>query len=104
MAESAPATGPTIIPVMSFGGHLSLVTDAGGVAFTSFNSQPCKQLTIVNDTGVDLEVQVGGVGQALPVFTRTPYTFFGLTNSSNLGVRRVDQNVTQVTVKARYEG
>jgi hypothetical protein len=103
MAVSPPATGPTIIPMMSSGGHLSVMTDPGGVAFVAFSSQVCKQLTVVNDTGVDLEVQVGGSGIALPVFNRIPYTFFGLTNAANLGVRRVDQNVAQVTVKARYE-
>lgn len=90
-------------PVISSGGHISLTTDSSGTAFTAFSSQTCTQLTISNNTGTTLEVEQGGSGVALPIFPASYYTFFGLTDASNLSVRRVDQSTTSVTVTARWE-
>jgi hypothetical protein len=92
-----------VIPSMTSGGNLSAQTNATGTNFTSFGSQALKQLTISNQTGVPLEFQQGGAGVALPIPNGAFYTFYGITNSNQLGVRRVDQSNTQVTVQARWE-
>jgi hypothetical protein len=90
-------------PGMTSAGHLSATTAATGANWTAFASQACKQLTVSNRTGTDLEFRQGGAGVAFPVFAGSYYTFFGLTNANQLDVRRVDTSNTQVTVTARWE-
>lgn len=90
-------------PVLEGGGHVSVQTAAVGTNYTAFGAQVCCQLTIANDTGTKLEVTVGGTGVALPLVDGTIYTFYGLSNTAELSVRRADTSNTQVTVKARWE-
>jgi hypothetical protein len=97
------ASPPAFEPVMSAGGHVALATAAAGANFTPFAAQVCAQLTICNDTGVTIEIRQGGAGVAIPVFDRTYFTLFGLTNASQIEARRADQAGTSVTVKARWE-
>jgi hypothetical protein len=92
-----------VVPGLNSGGHISAQTAATGANYTAFASQACKQLTVMNDTGTTIVVAVGGTGVAVPVFTSTYYTFYGLTNANNLSVKRSDSSNTQVTVKARWE-
>jgi hypothetical protein len=93
----------TIVPEMTDGGHTSVQTNATGANFSAFASQNCKQLTISNNSGTAIEVQQDGAGVALPIPDQTYFTFYGLANASQLGVRRVDQSNTQVTIAARWE-
>jgi hypothetical protein len=93
-----------VVPLMNKGGNGSVQTAASGVDFVALPAQPCRQVTIANNTGAALEVQQGGAGVALPVFDQTYFTFYGLTDASQLGVRRVDQGVARVTVTYRWEG
>ena len=95
--------GLLVTPAMASGGNISVDTAATGTNFATFGSQACKQLTIVNDTGTDIEVRQGGSGVALPIFNGDKFTFYGLSNANTLGVRRKDTSNTQVTVKARWE-
>lgn len=83
--------------------HTSVQTAATGANFTTFPAQLCKQLTIVNNTGTDIEVQRGGTGAAIPIINGTAYPFYDVGDASQLAVRRIDQSNTQVTVKARWE-
>ena len=92
-----------VTPSMSTGGNLSVQTAATGTNWTAFASQECKQLTISNDTGTKLEVRQNGAGVGLRIMDNTYYTFFGLTNTNQLSVRRVDTSNTQVTATARWE-
>lgn len=92
-----------VIPSMASGGNLSLTTNATGTTFNVFASQACKQLNVSNQTGVTIEVQQGGTGVAFQIPTNTFYTFFGITNTNQLGIRRTDTLNTQVTVTARWE-
>lgn len=94
----------TVLPMMKVGGNTSVLTSATGAVFTAFAAQTCQQVTVVNNTGVDVEVQQDGAGAALPVINGTAYPFYGLTNAAQLAIRRVDNTNTQVTVKARWEG
>lgn len=81
----------------------SVQTTVAGNTYQVLNTAACERVTFVNDTGVDLEVQQDGAGVALPVFAGSFFTFEGITNANQLGVRRVDLSVTQVTVKYRLE-
>ncbi|WP_395175529.1 hypothetical protein [Roseibium alexandrii] len=77
---------------------------SAGATFTSLSAQPCRQVTIVNSTTQDIEVQQDGAGVAIPVLTSTVFTFLGLSNMNQLAVRRADQNSNALTVFARWEG
>lgn len=92
-----------VIPSMVNGGNISVQTAATGTNYTAFASQVCKQLTLSNQSGVTIEVRQGAAGVALQIPTGTFYTFFGITNSNQLDVRRVDTSNTQVTITARWE-
>ena len=92
-----------VLPGMNLGGHLSVTTAATGTNYTAFGSQPCKQLTISNQSGTTIEVRQGGAGVAFQIPTAAFYTFFGITNANQLDVRRVDTGSAQVTVTARWE-
>lgn len=92
-----------VAPTLSAGGHIAAVTSVTGTPYVAFASQVCKQLTICNGTGVDISVIAGGSGVAVPVFTGTYMTFFGITNADQLSVRRTDTGIVQVTVPARWE-
>ncbi|MFG1462127.1 hypothetical protein V5F77_04435 [Xanthobacter sp. DSM 24535] len=89
------------VPVMTEGGNIS--ANATGAAFVIYGAQACSQITIAAPKSVDVEVQQDGAGLAFPVYAGTYMTFFGLTNASQLGVRRVDQTAVAVAVIARWE-
>lgn len=92
-----------IVPEMVNGGNTSAATPNPGTTFVTFPAVACKQVAVVNNTGTDIEVQQDGAGVALPVINGTAYPFYGLNNAAQLGVRRIDQTNTPVTVKARWE-
>jgi hypothetical protein len=93
-------------PYMIVSGNTSVLTSVPGSNYSFYPSNQCYQLTIVNNTGTDLEViqNTDPSGITLPVPSGTVYPFYGIKNTSEIGVRRVDQSNTQVTVKARWEG
>ena len=94
-----------VYPKLARGGHLGVQTAATGANWTPFGAQVCSQLTITNDTGVNIEfTSVSDSTKPVTVFANTYYTFYGLGNAAELQFRRVDQSNTQVTVKARWEG
>lgn len=92
-----------VSPQMASGGNISAQTANPGTTYVPFASQACKQITLVNDTGTTILVQQGTAGVGVPIFDQSAFTFFGLTNASNLGVKRKDDSNTQVTVAARWE-
>lgn len=92
-----------VVPQMGGGGHASVQTANPGTGYALLAAQACKQVTIINDTGTTILVQQGGAGVGVPVFDQTAFTFFGLTNANNLGVKRKDDSNTQVTVALRWE-
>jgi hypothetical protein len=79
---------------------VSLTTNATGTTYTAFSSQACTALDLVNNTGTTLEVRRGGSGSTIPVPTGSARLFVGITNASDLQVRRADTSNTQVTVTA----
>lgn len=90
-------------PTLASAGHVSTNTNASGSGWSAFASTPCVQLTISNDTGTDIEVRQDAGSNLLTIFNGTYYTLYGLSDTSQITVRRKDQSVTQVLVKARWE-
>ena len=97
------ASALPVLPSMANGGNLAVTTNTTGTNYAAFASQVCKQLTISNQSGVVIEVRQGGAGVALQIPTGAFYTFFGITNTNQLDVRRVDVSNTQITITARWE-
>lgn len=103
-----------IKPVMDRGGNGSVATNAtSGAAFTSLAAQACLQVTVRNKgvyssgslvAAVDIEVQQGAAGTVIMIPAGEDYTFYGLTDASQLGVRRGDNTNTAVTILYRWEG
>ena len=78
----------------------SVATSASaGATPVFFATFACTALDIVNDTGVDIEYYRNATGLYLPILAGTSRLITGITNTSQVGVRRVDQVATTVTVK-----
>lgn len=103
MTQTNNTTVVTVTPKLSFGGNTSAQTAATGTNWTSFGSIPCSQLTLSNQSGTTIEVRQGGAGVGLQIPTGAFYSFFGIGNTSQLAIRRVDTSNTQVTITARWE-
>jgi hypothetical protein len=77
-------------------------TAASGTGWAPLADDYCDAVDIVNDTGQAIEFQrTSNSASALgiPIPTGQSYWVTGIKNASDLSVRRVDQSVTQVTVK-----
>lgn len=102
-----------IKPVMDGGANGSVTTAAVGGNFAILSAAACLQVTVRNKgvyssgslvAAVDIEVQQGGAGTVIMIPAGEDYTFYGLTDASNLGVRRADNSNSTVTVLYRREG
>lgn len=89
-------------PVVASATVVSLQTNAAGATFNAFASQGCTALDLVNTApgAVDLEVRRGGAGSTIIVPAGSSRLFVGITNASDLQVRRQDTSNTQVTFTA----
>lgn len=99
----SPANPLPVVPALTSGGNATAQTANPGTTYTALTAQAAKQVTILNNTGTAIGVRVGGSGAEVPVFDQSYFTFYGLTDASNLQVRRVDTSNTQVTVAYRWE-
>lgn len=88
---------------LSSGGHLSVTTANPGTNWTAFAAQACSQLTVSNQTGALIEFRQDGAGVGFQVPPSSFYTFFGITNTSQLQAKRADNSNIQVTITARWE-
>lgn len=73
---------------------------AGGTAFTLFAAQVCTALDVVNPNSVDVEYQRNATGNTMTIPAGASRLIQGITNANQIGVRRVDQSTTAVTVQA----
>lgn len=78
----------------------SAQTAATGTNWTAFADGPCTALDLVNTTGTAIEYRRRGAGETMPIPDQTSRMILGITNASQIEVRRVDTSNTQVTVKA----
>lgn len=90
-----------VVPTLSSSGNVSISTSS---SYEAFPAHSCSQITIGNNTGVVINTQQDGSGDPFPVFPGTYYTFYGLSDASQISVSRADGVATAVTVNARWEG
>jgi hypothetical protein len=79
----------------------STQTAATGTNWTALTSHASKIVTILNTTGVTIDVRYG-TGTAVSVNDGIGFPFEGLTNASGLQIRRHDTSNTQATVTFIY--
>lgn len=94
------AAGVNVKPGFTSAGIVTLQSNATGTTYNAFASQACVQLTLVNDTGTDLEIQFGATGSTFILWSGASVTIPGITNASTVGYRRKDTSNTQVTLAA----
>lgn len=90
-------------PTFTQGGNIIATTSANGSDFVPYASIPCGQLTIINDTNHIIEYQQGGEGDAAPVLSQASFTLFGISNASEIAIRRKDLSVEPIEIAARWE-
>lgn len=88
--------------ILTSAGQGQVTTNSTGSTYQALGSNTCKACMIQNYTAYDVEVQQGGAGSSVVIPSDTALTFTGITNTSTLGVRRVDQSNTQITLSFRY--
>src|SRR5215468_11382742 len=93
-----------VVPLLASGGNGTVQTAATGANYTQIAAQRCSQVSILNNAGTAIGVRQDGAGAEVPVFDQSYFTFYGLNDASQLGIRRVDQSNTQATVAYRWEG
>ena len=69
-------------------------TDVVGTTYTVLPTFACRSIILYNNTGVTLEFQRNGAGVAIPIYTGFMQTIVGITNASQIGVRRQDTSNT----------
>jgi len=80
---------------------INKLTATVGTNYTAFDPQACNWVSLVNGTGVDLEVRYVGSLPTLIIPAGAGYRFGAVTNANQLEFRRQDQSNTQVTVRAQ---
>lgn len=90
-----------VAPTLYSAAHIA-VTTLASASYVAFASAPCKQLTIVNDTGVVIEFKQDAGSVALKVADGDSFTCFGISNANQISVHAVGDSA--VSVKARWEG
>lgn len=101
---SAGSEKPTMTPQMASGGNLAPVATStvNGATFVAFAAQACKQLTL-KSLDTDIEFRQDGSGGAYGVAAGADFTIFGLTDASQISVRRKDGSTSAATVYGRWE-
>ncbi|WBQ32511.1 hypothetical protein [Erwinia phage Kuerle] len=87
------------MPTYSSVTGVSVATNTTGATWTVFGSNACVAFDLVNDTGVAIEYRRNGAGVAITIPAGSSRLITGITNTNQLGVRRVDVANTAVTVK-----
>lgn len=77
----------------------SVQTNATGTNWTTLTSSTAKRVTLLNETGTDIDIRLNGAGTTITVSDNQGIELGGLTNANQIGVRRVDTSNTQVTLK-----
>lgn len=102
LGQKAGSASLSVVEAAPTATIVSLQTNATGTTYNAFSSQTCTMLDIVNTAvaAVDLEVRRGGSGYTIVVPAGSSRMFVGITNASDLQVRRLDTSNTQVTFTA----
>ena len=91
---------PNSVPVANSVAVMTLTTAATGTNWTAFSSQACNALDIVNSSSVSIDYRRGGAGNAMTILSGSSRLIVGISNASDISVRRTDTSNTQVTIPA----
>jgi len=95
---------PTPLPKAQGWDVGSVSTSGVGANFAALPSYIARQVTILNNSGFDIEVRkVGTTNAPFPVLYGTGYTFDVVANANEIELRRIDQVGTPVTVNFHTE-
>jgi hypothetical protein len=83
-------------------GTTSVTTSATGSEFVALPANRATQVTLFNYTGSDIEWRIG-TGTPITLKNNTGITVTGLTDASNVSLRRVDQSNTPATVQVHFQ-
>ena len=75
-------------------------TSTTGTNFVTPSSLACELLTVINDTGTDIEYRRGGAGSSMVILAGQTYQISGITNANQLSFKRKDSRNTQVVIRA----
>lgn len=79
---------------------VTVQTNAIGANWATFASLPCDALDVVNNTGTAIEYRREGAGASIRIPDGASRLVSLTANANEIGVRRVDQSNTQVTLTA----
>lgn len=94
-----PATSSSL-PVASSVSIVAITTSATGATYVAFGSNTCSALEIINTSAADIEYQRGGSGTSVKIVAGSSRFIVGITNSSQIAIRRVDNSNTTITLSA----
>ena len=77
----------------------SVQTSAVGATFVALAAAVAREVEITNQTGTVIEVRRGGAGVAFQLPSGSIKTFAGVSNASDLSLRRTDTSNVQVTLQ-----
>lgn len=92
-----------VMNVPTSSGNGSVTTAASGATYTALSSQLAGSVTIVNDTGVSLDVTKDGGTTKMVVPTGAAYCVKYIQNANQVSVRRTDNSNTQVVAYYEWE-
>lgn len=79
---------------------ISITTSATGANFVVPSSLACDALDVVNLSAVDIEYRRGGAGATMVIPAGSSRLIIGITDASQVGFRRVDQQNLQISIAA----
>ena len=88
------------VTVAQTGVIVSTATSGTGSTYVPFTAGVCTSLQVTNGTGVPIELRRGGAGSTIILLSGSGYRFIGITNASDIQMRRQDLSNTIVTVSA----
>lgn len=87
-----------------------IITDGGNDSVTTSNtwvasstSQVCKNLTMINTSGVSILFRQDGGGVEIPILPMSYMTIEGISNVTDIEFIREDMSATTVTIYLRWE-
>lgn len=101
-SSSGGSGGTTIVPnlYLDTGTNGTVTTSATGATFVALAAAACRVVTIFNTdpAAVDIEVALGAATAGVPLPAGSQYSWPVTANASDVKVRRLDLNNTQVTI------
>lgn len=88
------------IPMATVVEIMSLSTSVTGTNYVAFADKECDALDIVNHSNQNIVYVRNGTGDAMVILSKTSRIVVGISNASEISIRREDLNATPVTVSA----